>query len=433
MNNHSQQQDRLEKAVAALREAQPATGLSEELLERTITLAGAGEEKMGSQEKGWWTMRTVKWTAWGTGLAAAAIGLCWMIFAMNGRMAFADVIERVKIAKILRCKITSETDIAGQGKLTQSGDMIMSQTWMIERISGMKMIMDSAKGQMITLTDMPKQAIVMSMNNAPAAARGLNLLDSFGKFDAHTSKPLADMQIDGKPARGFEITKDTQHMKVWADLKTELPVRIEADMAMFSEVKVVFTDFEWDPAVTPDEISLAIPKGYAVINANVDSSKPTEADITKMLSAWTKFNHGRFPEKLTFTAFIQLMATNMIERQGVETTGMTPEQKDQWLQKMTSENLDQTMPVSRGLSFISDPASGSGWQYDGNAVEPGAKDRAILWYQPANTSTWRVFNADLTVHDAKEAPAGGTPVNTKDIKQNPTGATQPAPVRSTLP
>jgi hypothetical protein len=434
--NNREHQDRLEKALEALRESGPATGPTDELLERTIARVGAGEMKMGSKEKGWWKMKAVKRTALATGLAAAAITLCWMIFAMNGRMAFADVVERVNAAKMLRCKTTTEVEIAGRGKVTQTGEVIMSQTWMIMRMPNMKMIVDGGKGQMISLTEATKQAIVMNLNKAPAAAQSVNILDSFRKFDIKASQPLGEMQIDGKAARGFAITQGNVHMKVWADLKTELPVRIETAGAnsLMPDTVTVMTDFDWNPTVTPEEIALEIPKDYAVINANIDSSKPSEADVTKMLTTWIALNDGKFPDNLSFTGMVQLTASDMARRQVAETAGMTAEQKQQWTQKMTSELMQKMMPMTRGISFISDATSGTDWRYAGSGAKPGTKGVAILWYKPVNAASWRVFDADLTVHDAPDAPAGGTLVslNPKDMLQTQPGTSQPA-TRQPLP
>ncbi len=440
MNNHAHSDDRLDAALAALRQSAPAAGPAETLLKMTMARVGAGEMNMGSADKGWWTMKMVRRTVWGTGLAAAALALFWMIFGMGGRMVFADVVERVNAAKMLRCKISTDVVNTGQGKVTQTGTIIMSQTWMIMRTANMKMIVDNEKSQMITLTEATKQALVMNQKNAPAAAPVVNILDSFRKFDAQASTPLGDRQIDGQPARGFEITQGNQHMKVWADLKTELPVRIEIAGAnpVMPDTNVTFTDFDWNPTVTPEEISREIPKDYAVINANVDASKPTEADVPKMLSSWIELNGGKFPETLTFAGYVQLSAADMARRQAAETAGMTPEQKSQWLQKMTSEMINKMMPLSRGIAFIGDPASGSDWRYAGSGADVGAKGRAILWYKPANATAWRVFDADLTVHDAANAPAGGTPVSlsTKDMLNSLPGATQPAlsrPVKEITP
>jgi hypothetical protein len=288
---------------------------------------------------------------------------------------------------------------------------------------------------------------VMNFKNIPAAAPGMspaapgvNILDSFRKFDPKASRPLGDMQIDGKPARGFEITQGEQRMKVWADLKTELPVRIEmvGTNTVMPDAKTTLTDFDWNPTVTPEEIALEIPRDYAVVNAHMDVSKPTEADIPKMLSAWIELNGGKFPESLTFEGYIQLSASDMARRQVAETAGMTAEQKSQWLQKMTSEMINKMMPLSRGITYIGDPANGSDWRYAGSGVKVGTKGQAVLWYKPAKATAWRIFDADLTVHEAIEAPAGGTPVSlsTKDMRQNPLGDTPPVqsrPVNAVTP
>lgn len=438
MTNREQPVDRLAEALAALRKSGPTAGPSEELLQRTIARLGAADVKPVTTNKGWWTMKVVKRTALGTGLAAA-IAAVWIVFAFTGRMAFADVVEHVKAVKLMRCTTSTDVEIASQGKVTQTGSMIMSPTWFILRTGDTRMIYDTGKGQMISMTGTLHQAVVMNLQNAPAAAaQPVNILDSFRNFDPKTSQPLGDKDINGKPARGFAVIMGNTKMDVWADLKTELPVRIEsigANPAM-PNTKTVFADFEWDPAVTPEEISLEIPKDYAIVNANLDASKPAEADIAKMLAAWIALNDGKFPEKLTYTSFIQLTAADMTKRQSVETVGMTPEENRQWLQKMTSGMLTKMMPFSRGIGFISDTTAGSDWHYAGTGVAPGEKNHPVLWYKPANATAWRVFDSDLTVHDAPQAPTGGTPVSlslsdltqaARDVNPDSKTTSQPAP------
>lgn len=441
MTNREQPADHLAEALAALRKSGPAAGPPEELLQRTIARLDAGDVKPVTTNKGWWNMKVVRRTALGTGLAAALVAV-WIVFAMSGRMAFADVVEHVKAVKMMRCTTTTDVEIAGQGKVTQTGTMIMSPTWMIMRTANVKMIIDTDKGQMITLTETLHQAIVMNLQKAPAGAAPVNVLDSFRKFDPKASQPLGDMTINGKPARGFEVTMGNTKMKVWADLKTELPVRIESIGAnpMMPDTKTVFTDFDWDPTVTPDEISLEIPKGYAI--TNVDAAKPAEADVAKMLSAWTELNDGKFPEKLNYAEMIRLNAAKIAKQEAAETAGMTPEQRQQWAQKMMSTMMTQMMPMSRGIGFISDTTAGSDWQYAGHGVAPGEKNHPILWYKVPNTTTWRVFDADLTVHDAQQAPPGGTPVSlslgdltqaAREVNPDSTTISQPAPTPPALP
>ena len=111
---HSQPEDRLAEAVAALRKSGPTEGPAEELLRRTIARVGSGEVKPVTTNKGWWTMKAVRRTALGTGLAAAVIAV-WIVFAVSGRMAFADVVEHVKAVKMMRCTTTTDVEIAGQG------------------------------------------------------------------------------------------------------------------------------------------------------------------------------------------------------------------------------------------------------------------------------------------------------------------------------
>ena len=57
------------------------------------------------------------------------------------------------------------------------------------------------------------------------------------------------------------------------------------------------------------------------------------------------------------------------------------------------------MTYVRGMLFLQMLERQSPFQYAGNGVKLGEADKAIFWYQPKGSETWRVVNGDLSVRD----------------------------------
>ena len=83
----------------------------------------------------------------------------------------------------------------------------------------------------------------------------------------------------------------------------------------------------------------------------------------------------------------------------------------------SSSSMRMVFAVSRGLGFMT-PAVGADWHYAGAGVRLHQPERAVLWYKPAGTTTYRVIHADLSV--TADVPAGALPkVEAKAIAPGP--------------
>jgi len=57
------------------------------------------------------------------------------------------------------------------------------------------------------------------------------------------------------------------------------------------------------------------------------------------------------------------------------------------------------MTFVRGMLFLQLLERQISFQYAGNGVKLGEADKAIFWYQPEGSQTWRIIYGDLTVKD----------------------------------
>jgi len=64
------------------------------------------------------------------------------------------------------------------------------------------------------------------------------------------------------------------------------------------------------------------------------------------------------------------------------------------------EKTQLGMTMGKGFVFFQqlDP-TGATWHYAGSGVKLGEADKAIFWYQPKNSQTYRVIYGDLSIKD----------------------------------
>jgi hypothetical protein len=195
---------------------------------------------------------------------------------------------------------------------------------------------------------------------------------------------LGEKEIDGQKVVGF-LARD---LTIWADAKTGLPVRIEGQSERLS---MVFKNFQFNIPVEELEplVSMEVPDGYELVESKdreFDMGTPTEQDLVECLRIWAEVMlDGNFPEKIGMTEFTKLLP--QVEAKLGEVIASA------------EEGTQKGMTLGKGMLFhmrLRDR------HYAGNGVRLGEADKAIFWYQPAGSDTYRVIYGDLTVKDVAE-------------------------------
>jgi hypothetical protein len=122
----------------------------------------------------------------------------------------------------------------------------------------------------------------------------------------------------------------------------------------------------------------------------IDGSDPEEKDLFDMFRTWAEHADGRFPSTLDASAPDEFMS---LQGKKMKESGQEPSE-DQILgiQKII-------VKMSRGGSFVQQLPAGSDWHYAGQDAVLGEAGKAIFWYRPAGSATYRVIYADLSVLD----------------------------------
>lgn len=203
-------------------------------------------------------------------------------------------------------------------------------------------------------------------------------------FRDGTEESLGTVEIDGKEAICFKVSKEDKIITVWADPDTALPLRIER-IGDEGIDKMVLSDIAFDVELSDDLFAITAPDDYCVMNMATEEFKVpfelTEAHLVEGLATSAKSLGGTFPTRFKGG------------RRGEEAR-----------EKYLAESR-QAAPVEGGgtpmlgTEFIVGLPEGSDYQYVGEDVQLGDATKAVCWYKPQGSATYRVVYGDLSVKD----------------------------------
>jgi len=267
-------------------------------------------------------------------------------------------------------------------------------------------IIDGEKDKMLTLDSATKTAVVIELKNLPQGNplgrtfQGLReLVASAQSGKAGKVERLGEKVIDGRRADGFRIEMGAIEIKLWADPKSLLPIRVEEVVAN-PEVRIVMTDFHTGVNLDSSLFSVDVPAGYSVQRtAQLDLSKKPIQYLADSLKMAAGYNGGLFPAELRGEHGID----GIIQR-GMTTAAKEAPAAAMKMKMKLAMDLATNLGGTFGLIFSLRPEND--WHYAGKDVKLGAPDKPIFWYKPTKNSDYVVLYADLTVKEvsAKDAP-----------------------------
>ena len=196
---------------------------------------------------------------------------------------------------------------------------------------------------------------------------------------------LGEQEIDGQKAVLFVGKSQNEEVKIWADPKTACPIRVEAQIGQ--DYSFVMKNFEFDANVDESLVSMEVPAGYTQKKNDIALGNATEGDFVESLRIWAKIiGDGTFPDTIGTEATMQQMPT--------------------LVQKVTAMQVSEEEGTKIGMSFAKGMLfhqmldnGGCDWKYAGAGVKLGNASKAIFWYQPQGSATYRVIYGDLSVKD----------------------------------
>jgi len=321
-----------------------------------------------------------------TRVAAAAVIIVAVLIGIqqfgSGTVTFAKVIEPILNARtVILDLIVGDEETSPLMHDIVVGSRIRRT---ISNIPNVTSIIDLENAKILALDDNNKTAAYVDIKG-PLQEGTRNFVEFLREVvvklqDNH--EELGEQEIDGQRAIGFVSRGPNEEVKIWADAKTALPIRIELRVGQFFSI---LKNFQFDVPIEDSLISMDVPEGYTLQETQFDLSGSTEQDFIEGLRIWTRVHDGMFPEAVgteNTMKQVPLLAEKIAQ-----------------LNLSDDETTQMMMKYVRGMLFIQTLERQSQGHYAGEGVKLGDAGKAIFWYQPEGSQTWRVVYGDLSVKD----------------------------------
>ena len=310
-------------------------------------------------------------------LVVAALGVNYM---MGPSVTFADVVKPILNARTLIFDMIVGDEETGP----VIHDIIVDQR--IRRVISTQQhlvnIIDTESAKMCSLHTEGKIAVYSDIQGSlqegtrDYVASLREIITDVQDNPGFKAKELGEKEIDGQKVVGFSANGFT----IWADAETALPVRIEVESPQLS---AVFKNFQFNVPVEELEslVSMNVPDGYTEQKKVFDMTTSTEQDLVECLRIWAEvLLDGNFPEAIGMEEIMKQLP--QIEAKLGESVASA------------EEGTQKGMTLGKGMLFIMGLKD---QHYAGNGVKVGEADKAIFWYQPEGSETYRVIYGDLSV------------------------------------
>jgi outer membrane lipoprotein-sorting protein len=356
-------------------------------------------------------MKPMARIAVGAAVLIALVGLMsWLVPRSGAALAFENVAQVLSSVESATWKTTTVVKGPDNKNQTWSGTGMFlapshERTEIIAEGHKAITITDGRKDKVITLDPAAKTATIIKLKNAPAESpfgrtfQGLReLVASAENGKAGKAERLGAEVIDGRRTEGFRIRLGAIEVKIWADPKTSLPLRIE-EATSAPEVRIVMTDFQVGVALDKSLFSLDVPAGYTIQQTTqLDVSKKPVAYVAEALKLAAECNDGVFPPE-------------MLGEHGID--GVLRRAGPTLAKKMHAEDPAAAMKLGTEVATNLGGAFGfllamppDAWHYAGKDVKLDTPDRPIFWYKIKTEGKCTVIYADLSVKEVppEEAP-----------------------------
>jgi outer membrane lipoprotein-sorting protein len=197
--------------------------------------------------------------------AAAAVVLvagslfAWLLLPSSPALAnFAEVRAALQAAHSVTCRQTIHSE--GQPDQVTRIFVLGSGLWRAEDRDRSYTVVDIGKHKTLAVDPKKREALLLQGANLPQ----VNLYEKIKNSpNDTTSRPLPGKKLDGKDVLGFQVKLFDLDFTVWADAKTRLPVRIEAEEKNDGKLsRLTLDEFVFDKELDPKLFSFEAPPGY---------------------------------------------------------------------------------------------------------------------------------------------------------------------------
>lgn len=205
-----------------------------------------------------------RWLAAGFAAMAAVALAIGLPFLSGSGDAFAAVQAHFRQFRTLQMDVTQR--LGGQVMQTSRTRVNAAGATRTDIGDSLSIVVDPARGRLLTLLHEPRQAVVAAIApHAAATGNDIAWLDELRRYQGKAT-PLAEARtIDGQPAQGWRLDLGGHATEIWADADG-LPL----EMRMLGGGLAIDYRFAFDVDVAPDVFDTAVPAGYTPVAADAD-------------------------------------------------------------------------------------------------------------------------------------------------------------------
>lgn len=300
-------------------------------------------------------------------------------------VAWADVLEKVEAARTVMYRWEFEKDGQREVAIKRIIDPYLCRTdWVEGGGQADVSILNTLKNKCLTFRPRIKVVVVGDEDGYP----GLRLR-TYAKLKRDlrdgTEKDLGRVTLNGREVACFEIHRENGKTTVWADPDTALPIQIETLSDERGGTRSLLSEIAFD--VELDEGLFEPPADYCVLDLETQvlttPFELTEQHLLDGLAVYPKYLDGKF------------------RTQFVGGRPMTEEVRKKHYAEAARLNWSEEEAHKTALAgaFAEQLPEGSDYQYVGEDVQLGDASKAVCWYKPVGSQTYRVVYGDLSVRD----------------------------------
>jgi hypothetical protein len=342
--------------------------------------------------------RSARLAAAATIIVAILLGIHYLGVSPDGTtVAWADVLANMGAAQAVTFTLESECQYKGNEYWCQGTVKIKEPYRRVDATDGHRYgdgpaheettisIMDVSRQNRFVLVNAAKKLVHYAPDHGGNDA--LMSYDGLKKdFRDGTEESLGTVEIDGRQAACFRIATDEKEITIWADPETALPLRIER-IAKEGVDKTILSDITFDVELSDDLFDMGPPPDYCMMNmATEEFTCPfelTQRHLVDGLAVSAKSLGGQFPTRFRGG------------RPGREAFEKSIAESKRALPTEAGHN------PFLGTEFVKALPESSDYQYVGEDVRLGDATRAVCWYKPQGSATYRVVYGDLSVKDVE--------------------------------
>ncbi len=333
-------------------------------------------------------------------LAAAAVVLAAIIIAINfidrtgTDFVWAQVIQQVEDAQDYICRINQQNTADPDLEMVhyQSAKFgIRTDIFRDGRLVAATYFKFPEK-TMYTLIHQDKTYAVIELSDEQIQEQmEANAQNLIAHLRAQEYEEIGKQTIDGVAATGIRVknpdsfrgTFDESEISVWADDRTNWPVRIEwVAVAKGGEVRVnaVLDKFQWNPALSQDDFEFEIPDDYKMIG-RMDAVQKDESGAIEGLREYAKFSNGHYPSTLSYATALHEIEDEIGRRRRND--------------DLTKDDFGNLMKIQNACAFYAELVeAGKDAAYFGDDVQSRDFDRVLMRWR-LDDGRYRVIYGDL--------------------------------------